>query len=236
MVAVRAGAASPWKRVPRSGLQGAPAVTGWPWRRSRAPLSAPRRSAKVGSGSGPGISPVSYPQPRPSGPPPPRPSGGAGRTPPQARSPAARTHGSSAAPRGSPRTGWVTPGSGLRTCPLRSGSGQGRRSPPGILVLPAAGSGGNSGTSPRDSGAAPGAAPPGLKAKAWGWRGLGFPAPGAPRPLLPGAEGNPLALGLSCSHYVPPRSWVMVCMGGLGEVDGDSCSESHQCPPSQRGI
>lgn len=207
-----------------SGLQGAPAGRGWPWRRSRAPLSAPRRSAKVGSGSRPGISPVSYPQPRPSGPPPPPrtraevPS----RLPSQARSPAARTSRSSATPRGSPRTGLGTarlrPWLGrLRTCPLGSGSGRGPpllswdprpRRPPGLAETP--------GPAPATPGRLQVPPRPALKRKrAWGWRGSRFSCPGSAETVTLNRRESS-GLGAVLPPLRPTPSWGEGGGGGLG--------------------
>lgn len=123
-----------------SGLQGAPAVRGWPWRRSPAPLSAPRLR------SGPGLAPGSRPAPARS-----RVRRGRRRRPaPERRCRAAFTRrrgprcahqqliGSPAGPglwAGPPHLSWEP-----RPC-----------GPTGLAETP---------------GSAPGAAPPGLKAKA----------------------------------------------------------------------
>lgn len=240
MVAVGRRAASTWKPVPRV-CRGRRPGGGGP---GDGPEPPSRRRAEA-LRSGPGISPVSHPQPRPSGPPPPKLPRTRAQVPsrlhPQARSPAARTSSSSATPRGSPRTGAVTalprPWLGrLRTCPLGSGSGRGPPQvswdpcpfgPPGLAETP--------GPAPATPGRFPVPPRPALKRKRErGWRGLRFSCTRSAEAAVTRnhLEQQGIVWPLGCpapTTYPPSRGWGREGLGRRRLL----CEPPM---PSQRGI
>lgn len=242
MVAVGQRAASTWKPVPRV-CKGAPAGRGWPWRRSRAPLSAPRKSAKVGSRDLACLPPAAASVGSAAAAAAPHPSAGAEPASPAGAVPGCAHQQLIGHPAGlaqDRRGDRPAPALARPTADLPSGLGLWAGPAArflGSVSVRAAGAGGDSGTSSRDSGADPGAAPPGLKAKARAGlarvtvflhperRGRCYPEP-------PGTAGNRLASGLSCPHYVPSppsRGWGREGLGRRRLLREPPM-------PSQRGI